>query len=131
MRYIITTTQAHTIVYKFLDTLFLKRGEKKQQNPHNPDAYSIKLESSGDLTLNYYYFGPGEYDDDGPFTPATKHLGVGHLHAHPYVVDSLRGILNIRETRVLDMIADWFSEKYEVDIDDISIYPKRKKPAAY
>jgi hypothetical protein len=127
MRYVITTTQAHTIVYKFLDALFLKRGEKKQQNPLNPDAYRIELESSGDLTLKYYYFGPGEYDDDD----TTKHSGVGHLHVHPYVVDSLRGILNIRETRVLDMIADWFSEKYEVDIDDISIYPQRKKPAVY
>jgi hypothetical protein len=96
-------------------------------NPHNPNAYRIEMDDK----IKYFYFGPGEYDDDGPFTTATKHLGVGHLHVHPYLVDSLRGILNIRETRVLDMIADWFSEKYEVDIDDISIYPKRKKPAVY
>lgn len=127
MRYIITTTQAHTIVYKFLDTLFKKKESQKKQTPSNPDAYSIELKSSGKETLSYYYYGPGTYDDDDD----TEHSGIGSLHVHPYIVDSLRGILRIRETRVLDMIADWFSENYEVDIDDISIYPTRKTPPVY
>jgi len=131
MRYIITTTQDHSIVYKFLDTLFKKRGERKTQNPLNPDAYKIELNASGDLTLNYYYFGPGEYDDFCRGNESTKHLGVGRLQVHPYLVDSLRGILNMRETKVLDMIADWFSENHQVDIDEISIFPARKKPTVY
>jgi hypothetical protein len=53
------------------------------------------------------------------------------LHIHPYIVDTLRQLINIRESKVVDIVADWFSEKFEVDIDEISIYPNRKNPPVY
>jgi len=126
MRYIITQGQLHQIVYKYLDNIFGNSDSEKIQNPHNPDAYRIELKApEKSETISYFYYGPGEYDDD------TKHYGIGTLHIHPYIVDDLRRLIKTRETKVMDIVADWFSEKYQVDIDEISIYPERKTPAVY
>ena len=122
MRYIITGSQIHQVVYQYLNNMFKDITTDKEINPYNPNAYRIEL---GDDAITYLYFGPGEYDDD------TKHYGIGVLHIHPNIVDELRQLIKIRETKVMDMVADWFSEKYNVDIDEVSIYPNRKKPAVY
>ena len=99
---------------------------KKEVNPHNPKAYKLILGN-----INYYYFGEGEYDDWGPGGEGTKHYGSGGLQVHHNIVDDLRRIMKTRETKVMDMVADWFSEKYNVDIDEVRIYPTRKNPAVY
>lgn len=132
MRYIITSSQMHQVVYKYLDDIFGNSDSEKIQNPHNPNAYRIELKTPKRAdTISYYYFGEGEYDDWGPGGEGTKHYGVGHLHVHHNIVDDLRRMIKTRETKVMDMVADWFSEKYNVDIDEVSVYPKRKKPAVY
>jgi hypothetical protein len=92
----------------------------KQINAHNPNAYRLIL---GNIT--YFYYGPGEYDDNTP------HYGVGMLHIHPDIVDTLRNMISVRESKVIDIIADWFSEKFGVDVDEISIHPHRKEPPVY
>ena len=120
MRYIITQSQMHLIIYKYLDKMFENFEPIKKQNPHNKDAYRLKLPK-----IEYFYFGPGEYDDGEP------HYGIGNLHINPEIVDDLRKIIKIRETRVMDIIADWFSEKFEVDIDEVNLYPDRKTPPVY
>lgn len=126
MRYIITQGQLHQIVYKYLDNIFGNSDSEKIQNPHNPDAYRIELKApEKSETISYFYYGPGEYDDD------TKHYGIGSLHIHPDIVDTIRKLVGIRETKVVDIVTDWFSEKFEVDVDEISIYPERKTPAVY
>ena len=122
MRYIITSSQLHSVVYKLLDNMFKDIEPKKEQNPSNENAYRINF---GKAKITYFYYGPGEYDD------GTPHYGIGSIHIHPDIVDTLRQIFNIRESRVIDVIADWFSEKFEVDIDEISVYPERKNPAVY
>ena len=119
-RYIITQTQLHGIIYKYLDNMFKNVEPIKKQNPHNEDAYRLKLPK-----IEYFYYGPGEYDDGEP------HYGIGSLHIHPDIVDTLRQTITIRENKVMDIIADWFSEKFGVDIDEISIYPNREKPPVY
>jgi hypothetical protein len=121
MRYIITQTQLHNIVYKYLDNKLEDITTDKITNPHNPKAYRIEMDDK----IKYFYFGPGEYDEGEP------HYGVGMLHIHPDIVDSLRQLIRIRESKVVDIVADWFSEKFGVDIDEISIYPNRKNPPIY
>jgi hypothetical protein len=122
----------HQVVYKYLNDIFGNSDSEKTQNPHNPNAYRIELKTPKRAdTISYYYFGEGEYDDWGPGGEGTKHYGVGHLHVHHNIVDDLRKLIKTRETKVMDIVADWFSEKYNVDIDEVSIYPKRKKPAVY
>jgi len=126
MRYIITQSQLHSVVYKFLNKMFEGSQIFKNQNPYNEKAYRLTLHTSdGDEKIEYFYFGEGE-DDDGNI-----HYGVGMLHIHPDIVYTLRQLINIRESKVVDIVADWFSEKFEVDIDETSIYPNRKKPPIY
>ena len=121
MRYIITSSQMHQVVYQYLDNMFKNVKPNKQINPYNPNAYRIDL---GEY-ISYFYYGPGEYDD------GNIHYGVGSIHIHPEIVDTLRQIIKIRESKVLDIVSDWFSEKFEVDIDETSVYPERKTPAIY
>lgn len=121
-RYIITQTQLHNVIYKYLDDMFEDITPNKKINPYNSSAYEMRLGGK----ISYFYYGPGEYADDD-----TKHYGIGSLHIHPDIVDTLRQMISVRESKVMDIIADWFSEKFEVDIDDISIYPSRKKPPVY
>jgi hypothetical protein len=40
-------------------------------------------------------------------------------------------MVSIRETKVMDVVADWFSEKFDVDIDEVSIYPHRRNTPVY
>ena len=122
MRYIITSSQLHSVVYKLLDNMFKDIEPKKEQNPSNKNAYRINF---GKAKITYFYYGPGEYDD------GTPHNGIGMIFINPDIVDTLRKTIKIRESKVVDLIADWFSEKFEVDIDEISIYPKRKNPPVY
>jgi len=125
-RYIITQNQMHSVIYKYLDNMFDINSFTKEINPYNKDAYRIDLiDNYGNNTINYFWFGPGEYDDD------TKHYGIGNIHIHPDIVDTLRQMITIRESKVMDIIADWFSEKFNEDIDEISIYPERRNPPVY
>jgi hypothetical protein len=126
MRYIITTTQLHRIIYKYLDDLFGGLEPKKEVNPYDPRSYKIELISDdGVETIDYWWYAPGEYDD------GQTHNGIGNLQIHPMVVDNLRGSISIRETKVMDIVADWFSEKFNVDIDETVIYPSRDKAVSY
>jgi len=131
MRYIITQGQLHSIVYSFLDEKFSDSNGKKIVNPHNPVAYRIGLGEPGGETINYYYYGAGEFDDSEFGMEPRRHYGVGHLHIHPDIVDTIRIMISIRETKVVDIITDWFSEKFDVDVDEVSIFPKRGKTPVY
>lgn len=132
MRYIITQSQLHKIVYKYLDSMFAGVEAKKEVNIHNENAYRISLTApKTNDEITYYFYGTGEYDDWRAGGEGTKHFGIGHLHINPDIVDALRVMVRARETKVVDIISDWFSEKYQVDIDEVALYPKRKKPPVY
>lgn len=128
MRYIITQTQLHSLIYRYLDDMFSKKNFDKELNPHVEDGNTWRInmfDNDGKEKMVYFWFGPGEYDSGDP------HNGIGNLHVHPDIVDGLRKTLSIRESKVLDVVADWVSETLDVDIDEISIYPNRKNPANY
>jgi hypothetical protein len=128
MRYVITQGQLHRVVYKYLDNIFDGAEPVNIPNPYSTNAYRIELRSKKNkMNVTYNYYGPGTYDDDDN----TKHNGVGELSIHADLIDTLRELISIRETKVFDLISDWFSEKYNVDVDEVSIYPNRKKPPVY
>ena len=80
---------------------------------------------NGRELISYFWYGPGEDDDGNP------HNGIGSVHVHPEIVDTLRSAFSVRESKILDIIADWISETLNVDIDEISIYPHRKGSPNY
>lgn len=128
MRYIISPSQFHNLIYKYLDDMFSEKKFKKEINPYVKDGntWHIDLSSdSGKNLISYFWYGPGE-DDDGNI-----HSGVGSLQIHYNLLDSLRGFLGIRESKIQDIIADWVSETLNVDVDEISIYPARRGTPNY
>ena len=88
-RYIITQSQLHRVVYKYLDNMLKDVKPRKEQNPHNEDAYRIELPK-----ITYFYFGPGEYDDGEP------HYGIGVLHINPEIVDEDRKSTRLNSSHV-------------------------------
>ncbi len=128
MRYIVTPSQLHKLVYLYLDEKFSNEDFRKQNNPYNGDDGTWRVDmydKNGKNLISYFWFGPGKYDD------GTKHNGVGSLHVHPEIADFIRKTLSVRESKAVDMVADWVSEKLGADIDEIAVYPKREKPPTY
>jgi hypothetical protein len=126
MRYIISPSQFHSLVYKYLDGIFSKQDFRKAINKYAKDTWTVEMFSDKGLNLiSYWGYGPGEYDDGSP------HNGIGSLQIHPDIVDRLRSNLTVRESKIIDIIADWVTEKLDVDIDEVSIFPNRSKPVSY
>lgn len=121
MRYIITQSQFHNAIYKILNQNF---GEvEKEINPYDKtgDTYSLKIfDQEGNEFLSYFYFPPGTDDDGNP------HDGIGNLHVHWKTDDMIRKIFSIRQSKVIDTIADWVSEKFGIDVDEVTIYPRQR-----
>lgn len=118
MRYIILPTQFHNLIYKYLDDIHSKNDVEKEVNPYVESGLTYKLiinTDSGDSLLTYNWYEPGEDDDGNP------HNGVGSLYVDRSLVDKLTSHLSVRNSRVVDIIADWVSERFDVDIDEVLI----------
>lgn len=123
MRYIISPTQFHKLIYKYLDDINDKGSFKRKVNPFvkSGGTWSLHLyDENGDEFITYFWFEPGIGDDGNP------HDGVGDILVSESLVKDLTKFLSVRKTRVFDIIADWFSEKFNVDIDDISEFSFKK-----
>ena len=129
MRYIITPSQFHKLVYSYLDKKFSNKDFRKETNSVNPSTekyFRVDMyDSKGRNLITYIWFGPRKYDD------GTPHNGIGSLHVHPDIADFIRNTFSVRESKAVDMVADWVSEKLGVDIDEISVYPNRETPPTY
>jgi hypothetical protein len=126
MRYVITKDQFHKIVYNILDEMLDGGNVKKEINPYVKSGKTYRLnmfDKDGKEFMNYFYYEPGEDDDGNP------HDGHGSIHVNWQVNDKIKRILSLRETKVLDIIADWVTDTFEVDVDEVSIYPT--KPSNY
>jgi hypothetical protein len=41
------------------------------------------------------------------------------------VDDKIRKLLSLRKTKALDIVADWVTDKFGVDVDEVDVYPTR------
>ena len=120
MRYVITKDQFHSIVYNILDDLSEGGKVEKVDNPYWKESYRVNLyDKNGENFITFFYAQPGE-DDDGNI-----HDGHGSIHLHWKVNDTIKKLLSVRQTKVLDYVADWVSEKLNVDVDEVDIYPNK------
>lgn len=120
MRYVITKDQFHKIVYNILDEMMEGGGVKKEENPYSNGAYRIHMYNSDDEEIIvYFYFPPGEDDDGNP------HNGIGSIHVNWAIEDKITKIFSLRQSKVLDIIADWVTDKFGVDVDEVDVYPKK------
>jgi hypothetical protein len=122
MRYVITKDQFHHVVYNILDELLEDGKVERENNPHVKSGKTYRLnmyDKNGENFITYFYFEPGE-DDDG-----NVHDGHGSIHLHWKVNDTIKKLLSIRQTKVSDIVGDWVSDKFNVDVDEIDIYPTK------
>lgn len=120
MRYIITQDQFHNAIYKILNQNL--GNVEKEINPYDKTGNTYRLnmfDQNGKEFLNYFYFPPGEDDDGNP------HNGQGSIHIHWETDDMIRKIFSIRGTKVKDVISDWVSDTFGVDVDEADIYPEK------
>jgi len=114
------------LIYKYLDSIFSKKDFRIEPNPYVKDSRRIDMfDDNGNERMSYFWFGPGTDDDDNP------HNGIGSLHINPTILDSLRTMFSIRESKIKDIIADWVSERFNTDVDEIDIHPSRNKTPNY
>lgn len=130
-RYIITKSQLHDAIYKYLNDEFKNPYIDRKVNPYVESGNTYRMyisKSKGKpVSLSYFYFEPGTYEDG-----ETEHFGIGGLSVDGKLVDTIRKMFSVRESRVLDLIADWLSEKLEIDIDNVDIdSSSRKTPPVY
>ncbi len=120
MRYVITKDQFHKIVYNILDEMLEGGGVKREENPYSKGAYRIHMYNSDDEEIIvYFYFPPGEDDDGNP------HNGIGSIHVNWAIEDKITKIFSLRQSKVLDIIADWVTDKFGVDVDEVDVHPKK------
>lgn len=120
MRYVITKDQFHKIVYGILDEMLEGGGVKREENPYSNGAYRIHMYNSDDEEIIvYFYFPPGEDDDGNP------HNGIGSIHVNWAIDDKITKIFSLRQSKALDIIADWVTDKFGVDVDEVDVYPKK------
>jgi len=120
MRYVITKDQFHKIVYNILDEMLEGGGVKREENPYSNGAYRIHMYNSDDEEIIvYFYFPPGEDDDGNP------HNGIGSIHVNWAIDEKITKIFSLRQSKVLDIIADWVTDKFGVDVDEVDVYPKK------
>lgn len=119
MKYVITETQFDKLLDLYISK-YLGRKPKieREANFYNDEGFSIYIKDVNDEKLfRYNFFPAGESWDD----PSDKiYPANGNLYIRKELVEDLIGFLNVRETKVLDLIADWFTKKYDVDVDDVS-----------
>jgi hypothetical protein len=123
MRYVITKDQFHKIVYNILNEMLEGGNVEKEINPYVKSGKTYRLNmynKDGQEFMNYFYYEPGEDDDGNP------HEGHGSIHVNWQVNDKITKLLSIRQSKVLDMIADWVTDTFNVDVDEVEIYPKKK-----
>jgi hypothetical protein len=119
-RYVITKNQFHKIVYNILDDMIEEGGVKREENPYSGGAYRLEMFNGNDEEIIlYFYYPPGEDDDGNP------HNGHGSIHVNWTVDDKISKLLSIRQSKTLDIIADWVTDKFGVDVDEVTVYPKK------
>lgn len=125
-RYIITDSQFHSLVYLYLDNLIVKMDK---YHPWNDEGYRVDMyDKNATQVISYFWYAPGgEYDDDDN----TKHNGVGSVLVNPKIIDFIRTMFKVRESKAVDIFGDWLSTKVDNEVDDISLFPERGKPAVY
>ena len=119
MKYIITPTQFDKILDLFLTKKIGKNPEiSKYDNPYTEGSYQLKIvdKKTKQLFFNFIFTEAGESWDD----PTDKiYPANSSLYVQKDLVEELIDFLNVRETKALDLIADWFTFKYNVDVDKV------------
>jgi hypothetical protein len=117
MKYIITETQFDKLLDLYLKKYIGKNSEvEREDNEYAKGNYSLYINSKGNRLMTYIFNPEGESWDDPSDTIYPEN---GSLYVKSFLVNDLVNFFNIRKSKVLDLLGDWFTKKYKVNVDDI------------
>ena len=118
MRYVITEGQFHRVVYKYLQDLLDNGSYTKGDAGYGNTSiwvYEGDKKNEDDNIMFYIWYPPGSDDVGKP------HNGVGFLSIDESITSTLGKLLSVRPNTVMDIVADWFTETFEYDVDSVEL----------
>ena len=117
-RYVISQSQLFDLIENFMSDRMVG-GEVKN---HGVDDYGNTkwelFDKNGKWLMYYIHYGP-------------KHMNgkvveneSGYLSLDKGLVSLFMRNLRFRESKVLDLLADWFTKTFDADIDSVDIYKR-------
>ena len=117
MKYVITQSQFHKLVYGYLNKMVKSAEVDRQENPYVEGGFSVTVDTKGKRQFTYQYTPEGESWDDPTDTIYPEN---GFLIIKKGIVDDMRELFGLRKSKLYDLIADWFTETYDVNVDEVS-----------
>ena len=117
MKYVITQNQFHKLVYGYLNKLVKSADVVREESRYVKGGFSVIVDTNGQRRFTYQFTPEGESWDD----PTDKiYPENGSLVIKNGIVDDMKDLFGLRKSKIFDLIADWFTETYEVDVDNVS-----------
>lgn len=119
-RYIISQSQLFDLVENFMSEQ-MSGGEVRKRDTDDYGNTRWDLYSkSGKFLMYYIHY--GEKHMNGKVVENES----GYLSLQHSLVSLFMRNLRFRQSKVLDLLADWFTKTFDVDIDSVDIYMKHK-----
>ena len=117
MKYVITQSQFHKLVYGYLNKLVKSAEVDIQNSKYVEGGFSVTVDTDGQRKFTYQFTPEGESWDD----PTDKiYPENGTLIIKNGIADDMTDLFGLRKSKIFDLIADWFTETYKVDVDNVS-----------
>ena len=119
-RYIISQSQLFDLVENFMSEQ-MAGGEviKRDTDDYGNTRWDL-YSKSGKFLMYYIHY--GEKHMNGKVVENES----GYLSLQHSLVSLFMRNLRFRQSKALDLLADWFTKTFEVDIDSVDIYMKHK-----
>lgn len=116
MKYVVTQNQFHNLVYGYINKLVKSAQVVREDNYYVEGGYGIVVSEGGQSIFSYDFTPEGESWDD----PTDKiYPENGSLSIKKGIVDDMSELFGLRKSKIFDLIADWFTDTYEVNVDDV------------
>jgi len=117
-RYIISQSQLFDLVENFMSEQMAGGQVRKRDTDDYGNTRWDLYNKNGKWLMYYIHYGP-------------KHMNgkvvedeSGYLSLDKRLVSLFMRNLRFRESKVLDLLADWFTKTFEADIDSVDIYKR-------
>ena len=119
-RYIISQSQLFDLVENFMSEQMAGGEVRKRDTDDYGNTRWDLYSKSGKFLMYYIHY--GEKHMNGKVVENES----GYLSLQHSLVSLFMRNLRFRQSKALDLLADWFTKTFEADIDSVDIYMKHK-----
>ena len=117
MKYVISESQLFELVENFMSERMkggkVNKGETTQFGTTRWDLY----DKDGKWIMYYYHTGQQHHADGSKAEDEWTSVSIDER-----LVTLFGRNLRFRESKVMDLMADWFTKTFGLDVDDVSVY---------